>query len=116
MDSGDPHDQIVRLETYIEELEATLASCRKFILAARIALALSGILFIAILFGAIRYDLTVTALTAAMAALLGGIVVYGSNSSTAKEAANALAAAEANRAALIGQIELRVVEGNETLH
>ena len=45
------------------------------------------------LFGVIRFDPTV--MMAAIAALLGGIVVWGSNGSTAKEAANELAAAEA---------------------
>jgi hypothetical protein len=52
----------------------------------------------------------------AMAALLGGIVVWGSNGSTANEAANELAAAEANRKALIGLIDLRVVAERSTLH
>jgi undecaprenyl pyrophosphate phosphatase UppP len=116
MDEGDPHDEIVRLEARIEELETTIESCRKFILAARIAMATGGILLFAILYGAIRYDLVPTALVAAMAALLGGIVVWGSNGSTAKEAAGELTAAEANRAALIGLIDLRVIAGGETLH
>jgi hypothetical protein len=52
----------------------------------------------------------------AMAALLGGIVVWGSNGSTAKEAEGELAAAEANRKALIGLIDLRVVAERPTLH
>jgi len=116
MPDTDPHDEIVRLEARIEGLEATIVSCRKFILAARIAVAASGILFVAILYGAIRYDLAPMALAAAMAALLGGIVVWGSNGSTAKQAASELAAAEANRAALIGLIDLRVIATGETLH
>jgi len=110
----DPHDEIVRLEARIEELAARIESCRKFILASRIAMAAGGILLAATLFGAIRFD--PRAMVAAMAALLGGIVVWGSNGSTAKEAANELAKAEAERAALIGLIELRVVAGRETLH
>ena len=107
MDDGDPRDEIVRLEARIERLAATIESCRKFILAARVAVAGGGILLAAMLFGAIRFDPAV--MTAAVAALLGGIVVWGSNGSTAKEAANELAAAEVRRAALIGMIELRVV-------
>jgi hypothetical protein len=39
----------------------------------------------------------------------GGIVVWGSNSSTAKEAAKELAAAESERAALIAHINPRVI-------
>ncbi len=51
-----------------------------------------------------------------MAALLGGIVAFGSNISTAQEAASELAAAEVRRAALIGSIDLRIVPAGETLH
>jgi hypothetical protein len=35
---GDPHDEIVHLEAHIEELAAKIESCRKFILASRIAI------------------------------------------------------------------------------
>jgi hypothetical protein len=45
----------------------------------------------------------------ASAALLGGIVVWGSNSSTAKEARKEMAVAEAHRAALIETIDLRAI-------
>jgi hypothetical protein len=107
MDEGDPHDEIVRLEAHIEDLTARLESCRKFVLAARIAITGGGIVLAAILFGALRFD--PAALAAAVAAVLGGIVVAGSNGSTAKEAAKELAAAEAKRAALIGMIDLRLI-------
>jgi hypothetical protein len=110
----DPHDEIVRLEAEIEELAAKIEGCRKFILAGRIAIAGGGIVLIAMLFGVIRPDLTW--LAGGMAAILGGIVIFGSNNSTAKEAANELAKAEAARAALIGGIDLRVVPGGPTLH
>ena len=43
MDDGDPHDEIVRLEAHIEQLVARIESCRKFILAARIAAAGGGV-------------------------------------------------------------------------
>ena len=39
----DPHGEIVRLEEHIEELAAKIESCRKFILASRIAMAGGGI-------------------------------------------------------------------------
>jgi hypothetical protein len=55
-------------------------------------------------------------MTAAIAALLGGVVTLGSNSSTAKEASAQLAAAEAERAELIGSIELHVVGDRDCLH
>jgi len=114
MDDNDPHDGIVRLEAQIEKLTATLESCRKFALAARIAVAGGGIVVAATVFGAVGFD--PRAILAALAALLGGIVLWGSNASTAKEAAGELAKAEASRAALIGLIELRVIAERKTLH
>jgi hypothetical protein len=114
MNNGDPHDEIVRLEAQIEELSAKIESCRKFILAARIAVAAGGVLLAALFLGAIRFDVQLMML--AMAALLGGIVAWGSNGATAKEAASELAQAEANRKALIGMIDLRVIAERPTLH
>jgi hypothetical protein len=61
----------------------------------------------AMLIGAIRADPAVMA--GAAAALLGGIVVWGSNSSTAKEATTEMAVAEGRRAALIETIDLRAM-------
>ena len=97
-DGGDARDEIVRLEAHIDELAAKIESCRKFILAARVATWGGGIVLAAMLVGAIRLD--PTALAGASAALLGGIVVWGSNNSTAKEARKEVAVAEARRAAL----------------
>jgi outer membrane murein-binding lipoprotein Lpp len=114
MPDSDPHDEIERLEARIEELEARIESCRKFILAARVAMAGGGVVLVALLFGAIRFD--PTAMAAAFAAVLGGIVVGGSNGSTAKEAKKDMAAAEAHRAELIDLINLRVVAERPTLH
>jgi len=51
------------------------------------------------LLGAMRADPAVMA--GAASALLGGIVVWGSNNSTAQEARKEMAAAEAKRAPLI---------------
>jgi hypothetical protein len=53
---------------------------------------------------------------AAGAAVLGGIVLSGSNRSTTREVEAELAAAEAERAALIGQIDLRLVSERRVLH
>jgi hypothetical protein len=114
MDDVDPHQEIVRLEAQIEELAGRIESCRKFILAGRIAAAAGGVLLVALLLGAIRFDLQL--MMFAMAAFLGGIVVWGSNGSTANEAKSELATAEANRKALIGMIDLRVVAERPTLH
>ena len=103
----DPHDEIVRLEERIDELDAKIESCRKFILVSSMATVGGAVVLAAMLVGAIRFDPGVMA--AAVAAFLGGIVVWGSNGSTAKEAAKELAAAEADRAALIEMLNLRAI-------
>ena len=110
----DPHGEIERLETQIDELSAKLESCRKFILVARIAVVAGAILLGAVLLGLLSFDPRL--LLAAITALLAGIVVWGSNHSTADEAAQELSAAEAERASLIKSIALRVVTERPTLH
>jgi len=114
MDEPDPHDQIVRLEARIEQLTDRLENCRKFVLAGRVAVAGGGVVLAALLVGALSFDPAV--LACAAAALLGGFVAWGSNRSTANETTAEIAAAEAERAALIGQIQLRVIEGGATPH
>jgi hypothetical protein len=114
VDESDPRGEVVRLEARMEELESTLESCRKFILASRIAVAAGGILLAAIVFGAIRFDPGVMA--GGIAALLGGIVVWGSNGSTAKEAAAELTDAEGRRASLIELLDLHPIAERKWLH
>jgi hypothetical protein len=104
----DPHEEIARLEEHIEALDARIESCRKFILASRVTSAGGCIALAAMLLGAIRFDSA--AMVGAVAALLGGIAVWGSNHSTAKEAVQALSEAEADRAALIELIDLRMIQ------
>jgi hypothetical protein len=111
---ADPRDEIARLEECIEELEARLESCHKFAAASRFAIALGGVLLLGLLLGVIPFD--PLAMTGAMAAGLGGVVMLGSNNATAKETAAELAEASAARAALIGSIELRLVDSPATLH
>jgi hypothetical protein len=107
MNGDDHHSEIVRLEAQIDELEATIESCRKFILAGRIAVASGGVGLFAMLVGGIQFDPSVMGI--AGAAVLGGIVAVGSNRSTAKEALRELTALDAKRAALIEQLDLRIV-------
>jgi hypoxanthine-guanine phosphoribosyltransferase len=107
MNDGDHRDEIVRLEAQIDELADRIESCRKLILAGWIAVVAGAVVLIAILVGAIHFDLSVMAI--AIAAVLGGIVVAGSNRSTAQEATGELTAAEARRTALIDHIDLRLV-------
>ncbi len=112
MDDGELREQILRLEARIEELAGAIESCRKIILAAKAAMALGGLLIVGTLFGAITFDPTAT--LGAIAAIIGGIVLFGSNTSTLEQATAALKAAEAHRAELIGRIDLRVVESRNS--
>ena len=57
--------------------------------------------------GPIGFDPTI--LIGAIAAIIGGVVVFGSNSSTSKQALAALKAAETQRAQLIDMIHLGAV-------
>lgn len=113
-DDDDPRQDIERLEAQIDELAAKLESCRKFILVSQIAIVAGAALLLALLLGVLRFD--ATEMLAGIAAVLGGIVGWGSNRSTAQEAAAELAAAEADRKALIGTIDLHVVSERPTLH
>ena len=107
MADGDLRDQILRFEADIENLTEVIERCRKVILASKIAIAAGGILLLAFTLGAIRLD--PMAMIGAIAVVLGGIVAFGSNMSTSKQAAVAIKAAEALRAELIGKIKPQVV-------
>ena len=111
---GDPREEIARLEARIEELADKIESCRKFVIASRASIGFGGLFLLLGLIGAIRLDALV--LTGSTVATLGGIVLLGSNRSTANEAAAQLEATEARRASLIGQIDLRVVSNRDGIN
>jgi hypothetical protein len=106
-DDGDLHEQILRIEAYIEELADVIESCRKIILVSKFAAGAGGILILAIIIGAIGFNATV--MIGAIAAFVGGAVVFGSNTSTLKQTTTDMKAAEARRAELISKMDLRVV-------
>ena len=107
VESGDPRDAISQLEAHIEELAKTIERCRKIIVAAKIAIVVGAVVILALMLGTVRFN--PAAMVAAMAAVIGGVVVLGSNASTAQQATAELKTAEARRAELIGGIELRVI-------
>jgi hypothetical protein len=100
-------ERIADLERRIEELTRSIEGCRKFILASKGLTGAGAILIVAIVLGAIRPD--PLALMTGIAAVLGGVVLFGSNDSTAKQKIAALRTAEAERADLIGRIDLMLV-------
>jgi hypothetical protein len=111
MSETDPRREIVRIEARIEQLAETIERCRKLMLISKLAIAAGGVAIVATWLGAIRSDPAV--MIAGLAAAIGGIVLLGSNGSTAEETSAELAAAEAERAELIGRIDLRLVPGND---
>ena len=114
MDEADPHDEIARLEERIEALGDAIERCRKIALMARIALGAGAAWIVLMLIAAIPF--VAFNIVAAIAALLGGTVMLGSNSSTWTQTAAALEAAVARRNELISTIELRIVTERPTLH
>jgi hypothetical protein len=107
MVDNDLHDEILRLEAKIEEFTGAIERCRKAMLVSKVAIAAGGLWLLAFTFGAIGFD--PMAMIAAISAVIGGTVVFGSNTSTSKQAAVDIKAAEALRAELIGKISLRMV-------
>jgi hypothetical protein len=106
-DDGDLHEQILRIEYYNVELADVVESCRKIILVSKFAAGAGGVLILAIIIGAVGFNATV--MIGAMAAVVGGTVVFGSNKSTLKQTTTDMKAAEARRAELISKMDLRVV-------
>jgi hypothetical protein len=111
IEDGDPRDQIARLESRLEELAEALARCRKIKLISQIAIAGGGIWLLAVTIGVIGFD--PMAMVAAISGVIGGTVMYGSNTTTSREIDAAMAEAEARRTKLIGGLELRVVGERE---
>jgi hypothetical protein len=111
-DSG-PQAEIERLEQRIEALAARIETCRKLMLAARMMIVVGGLLAAALLTGLLAVQPWV--LVTAIVALLGGIVLLGSNSSTAAQAREQMEEAEIRRDEWIGALQLRDL-GPPALH
>ena len=105
---SDVRDEIGRLEERIEALAVSIERCRKVSLAAKIAI-LAGAAWLALtLLGLVTF--TPALFFGSIAATIGGVVLLGSNATTWNETAAALRQAEAARMALIGSIDLTVVD------
>jgi hypothetical protein len=107
MADGELSEQIARTEADIEELAKTLDRCRKAMLFSKVAIAAGGIWILALSIGVFRFD--PTTLIGTLAAIIGGVVVFGSNLSTSNQTTAAMKAAETQRAELIDMINLRTV-------
>jgi hypothetical protein len=114
MDDGNVRDEIVRLEARIETLTDAIARCVKISLGSKIAIAGGAVWFTLLILRIVWFD--ATAFVAALTAVLGGIVLLGSNATTWSQTESDLHAAEAERADLIGGIGLKLVSERPTLH
>jgi hypothetical protein len=107
MTDADVHDEIARLEAELEERSAALERCRKVILVSKLIAAAGGLLLLLHVLGAVSLDPAIT--IGAIAAVIGGIVAFGSTTTTANQLSEAMQAAETRRAELIGMLDLRTV-------
>jgi hypothetical protein len=107
MVDGDLHDQILDLESDIERLAESLDRCRKAILFSKVVIAAGVIWILSYLLGAIPFE--PATMVGALAAIIGGVVLFGSNLSTSKQTTAAIKAAEMRRAELIDMIDPRAV-------
>ncbi len=113
MDEDDLHEQILQLEHEIEELARVAEGCRKLILLAKVFIAAGALWMMAAVLGLLGFD--VLAMFSAIAAVIGGIVVFGSNVSTLRQTTAAIAAAERRRNALIGRLDPPIIGGTRSV-
>ncbi len=108
-------EDIALIEARIEELAEAIERCRKFSLAAKITIG-AGLGWIALsMLSVVSYTPETT--IAALAAIILGTVLLGSNATTWTQTEASLRSSEALRADMIGRLELRVVdEGVKRLH
>lgn len=111
----DVHGEIAKIEERIERLSEQLERCRKIAFAAKIAIGLGAALLAALIFRLVPMD--VLWLMVAAILTLGGIVLAGSNSSTAEQIEGKIGEIERLRGELIGEIGLTLVpEPTRLLH
>jgi hypothetical protein len=107
-------EDIARIEQRIEDLQAAVERCRKLSLAARGAIGAGGLWLLLTVTGLVHFEPWLA--IAGLAAVIGGIVLLGSNATTWMQTEEALRASEALRSELIGRLDLRVVKEQPLLH
>ena len=105
---GEPREEIARLEARIEELAEGIERCRKINLFSKILIAGGMLWAIAAVFSLLGPTSMTTIV--AITAILGGLVLNGSNRSSSQQLRSAMDAAEARRAELIGDLDLRTIQ------
>jgi hypothetical protein len=108
-------EDIARVEARIEELAVSIERCKKIAVAAKVAIG-GGALWLALtLVGLVEF--VPAPFIAALAAMIGGAVLLGSNKTTWQQMETAMAASEALRTQMIERLALRPVnEAPRYLH
>src|SRR5512141_457666 len=109
------NDDIARIEERIENLRDSIARCRKLSLAAKLMIGAGAAWIVLTLAWLIPY--LPSMLFGSLAAVIGGIVLLGSNATTWSETEAALATSEALRAEWIERQDMRLVgDDSKMLH
>ncbi|MBF9234260.1 hypothetical protein [Microvirga alba] len=102
------HQQIADLEAEIETLSDTAEGVRKTILVAKVAMGGGALSVLTFMIGPFHVEPLV--LVAGIAAVFGGIALYGSNRSTLDDIRASIRSHEARRAAMIDELELPAIK------
>src|SRR5258705_8989439 len=103
-EEDDPTDEISRIEARLEALAEKAEQCRKIIMVSKAAIAAGAVLLLVMMMLGL-FGSGATIALGSIAAVLGGIVSLGSNTSTLQQTTDAINAAEAHRSELIGRID-----------
>lgn|GEM_PF-460359 len=101
---------IALIEARIEELAEAIERCRKFSLAGKVALVAGAVWIALTLLTLVPY--VPFMVIGALAFVIGGIVLIGSNMTTWAQTEASLRASEAMRAEMISRVEMRVVNAS----
>ena len=104
-------DEILRIETQLEDLAEVCERCRKIEFVSKAAIAGGVALPFFMMLG--LFGSSQVVVIGSIAVVLGGIVSLGSNASTLRQTMATINAAEKLRSNLIGKIDLRVVDGKK---
>jgi hypothetical protein len=107
MADNDAPDEISQLEERIDDLAESLARSQRILQISQVAIAGGAVWILATIVGAIGFNSA--AVISAIAAMIGGVVLFGSTTTTLKQTSARMKAAEVQRAELIDRMDLRVV-------